>query len=117
MLPEKFDRKGDQGCVYRLTEISLGRWARPKYFQHLQKKYLPHREPDLSLFNANEIKVIDDVLQKLSGMNASTISEYSHQDVPWVVTPDRQKIDYESVFYRTPAYSVREYCNDDVQTH
>lgn len=91
--------------------------VKSKYFHHLQKKYLPHQEPDLSVFNANEIKVIDDVLQKLSGMNASTISEYSHQDIPWMVTPERQKIDYESVFYRTPAYSVREYSNDEIQAH
>ncbi len=90
--------------------------VKSKYFQHMQKKYLPHREPDLSVFNANEIKEIDHVLQKLSGMNAATISEYSHQDVPWMVTPERQKIDYESVFYRTPAYSVREYKNDEIQT-
>lgn len=91
--------------------------VKSKYYQLLQKKYLPHREPDLSLLNANEIKVIDDVLQKLSGMNASTISEYSHQDVPWMVTSDKEKIDYESVFYRTPAYSVREYGNDEIQAH
>ena len=106
-----------QTIVNEMIEHQEIEVIKSKYFQHLQKKYLPHREPDLSLFNANEIKVIDDVLQKLSGMNASTISEYSHQDVPWVVTPDRQKIDYESVFYRTPAYSVREYCDDDIQTH
>lgn len=83
--------------------------VKSKYFQHMQKKYLPHRDADLSIFNANEIKLIDSVLLKLSGMNASTISEYSHQDVPWVTTPEHQPIDYESVFYRTPAYSVREY--------
>jgi transcriptional regulator with XRE-family HTH domain len=82
--------------------------VKSKYFQHLQKKYLPRQEPDLTVFNANEIKLIDDVLQKLSGMNASTISEYSHQDVPWIVTPERKKIDYESVFYRTSVYSVRD---------
>lgn len=93
-------------------EIEL---VKSKYFQHLQKKYLPHREPDLAIFNANEIKTIDDVLQKLSDMNASTISEYSHQDIPWMVTPEMEKIDYESVFYRTPAYSVREYNSDEVQ--
>lgn len=90
--------------------------VKSKYFQHLQKKYLPRQEPDLSVLNANEIKVIDDVLQKLSSMNAATISEYSHQDVPWMVTSDRKKIDYESVFYRTPAYSVREYSNDEIQS-
>jgi transcriptional regulator with XRE-family HTH domain len=87
------------------------------YFQHLQKKYLPRREPDLSVLNANELKVIDDVLQKLSDMNAATISEYSHQDVPWVITGDQQKIDYESVFYRIPAYSVRDYTSDDIQAN
>lgn len=106
-----------QSIVNEMIENKQIEVVKSKYFQHLQKKYLPHQEPDLSVFNANEIKVIDDVLQKLSGMNASTISEYSHQDVPWMVTSERQKIDYESVFYRTPAYSVREYSNDEIQTH
>lgn len=106
-----------QSIVNAMIENKQIEVVKSKYFQHLQKKYLPHQEPDLSVFNANEIKVIDDVLQKLSGMNASTISEYSHQDVPWMVTSERQKIDYESVFYRTPAYSVREYSNDEIQAH
>jgi len=106
-----------QAIVNEMIENKEIEVVKSKYFQHLQKKYLPHREPDLSIFNANEIKLIDDVLQKLAGMNASTISEYSHQDVPWIVTPERQKIDYESVFYRTPAYSVREYNDDEIQTH
>lgn len=83
--------------------------VKSSYFQHAQKKYLPCREPNLAVLNANEIKLIDDVLNKLSDMNAATISEYSHEDVPWKVTPDQEKIDYESVFYRTPPYSVREY--------
>jgi len=106
-----------QAIVNEMIEKKEIEAVRSKYFEHMQKKYLPHRDPDLSVFNANEIQVIDDVLQKLSGMNASTISAYSHQDVPWIVTPDRKRIDYESVFYRTPAYSVREYSDDEVQTH
>lgn len=106
-----------QSIVNEMIENKEIEVVKSKYFQHLQKKYLPLQEPDLSVFNANEIKVIDDVLQKLSSMNASTISEYSHQDVPWMVTSERQKIDYESVFYRTPAYSVREYINDEIQAH
>jgi hypothetical protein len=42
-------------------------------------------------------------------MNASQISEYSHNDVPWMTTEEGDVIDYESVFYRTTPYSVREY--------
>lgn len=80
-----------------------------KYFHYPQTKYLPLREPDLSILNANEIKLIDEVLQNLSDMNASQISEYSHNDIPWQVAEDGQKISYESVFYRDQKYSVREY--------
>jgi len=106
-----------QAIVNEMIEKKEIEAVKSKYFEHMQKKYLPHRDPDLSVFNANEIQVIDDVLQKLSGMNASTISAYSHQDVPWIVTPEQKRIDYESVFYRTPAYSVREYSDDEVQKH
>lgn len=79
-----------------------------KFFKHSQKKYLPLRKPDLRRFKANEIKLIDEVIEKLSDMTAIQISEYSHGDVPWIITEDDKIINYESVFYRTPLYSVRE---------
>lgn len=82
------------------------------YFDFPQTKYLPLRKPDLSKFKANEIEVIDNVLNRLSDMNASQISEYSHNDVPWLTTVDGNTIEYESVFYRTHPYSIREYGED-----
>ncbi len=85
-----------------------------KYFQYPQTKYLPLKRPDLSKLKANEIKVIDDVLNLLSDLNASQISEYSHNDIPWLTTEDQEIIEYESVFYRTSQYSVRDY-NEDIQ--
>jgi len=80
-----------------------------KYFTHPQTKYLPLREPDLSIFSGREVELIDEVLNKLSDMNASQISNYSHNDVPWLTTEEGKIIPYESVFYRTPPYSVRNY--------
>jgi len=85
------------------------------YFQYPQTKYLPLRKPNLTKINAQEQKVIDDVLNILSDMNALQISEYSHNDVPWQTTEDGAVIDYESVFYRTPPYSVRDYSDEDIQ--
>ncbi len=79
-----------------------------KYFEYPQTKYLPLRNPDLSLITAEEIQLIDQVLNKLSDMNASQISEYSHNDVPWLTTDNGGIIEYESVFYRTAPYSVRD---------
>ena len=89
--------------------------VKTKYFKYLQKKYLPRREPDLSKLNANELKIIDNVLERLSDKNATEIGAYSHNDVPWLTTEDGKIIEYESVFYRTPAYSVRSYDEKDIQ--
>jgi len=82
------------------------------YFQYPQTKYLPLRKADLSKLKANEIEVINDVVNRLSDMNAAQISEYSHSDVPWLTTENNGIIEYESVFYRTSPYSVREYSED-----
>lgn len=86
-----------------------------KYFKYPQTKYLPKRKPDLTKLKAHEIKMIDEVIERLSDLNAAEISEYSHNDVPWQTTEEGAIIDYESVFYRTPPYSVRNYNGNDIQ--
>ena len=83
--------------------------VKDSYFSYPQTKYLPKRKADLSGLRANESELIDSVLNKLSDMNATQISDYSHNDVPWLTTEDGKIIEYEAVFYRTPMYSVREY--------
>lgn len=80
-----------------------------KYHGYRQVRYASLHEPDLSILGGHEIKLIDDVLNRLSDMNAAQVSEYSHGDIPWVTTEDGDIIEYESVFYRTPLYSVRQY--------
>lgn len=83
--------------------------VKSKYFTYDQKKYLPLRKPDLSLLSAREIEHIDDVLNRLSDKSATEMSRYSHEDIPWKVHADGQKISYETVFYRDEKYSVRSY--------
>ena len=78
-----------------------------EYHGYRQTRYLPLRKPDLFILRAHEIKLIDEVLGRLSYMTANKISEYSHGDVPWLTTEDGKIIEYESVFYRTPLYSMR----------
>ncbi len=83
-----------------------------KYFNYDQKKYLPtpSKQYGLSkLLNARELQHIDEVLARLSDKNACELSDYSHQDLPWIVAKDGDTIDYETVFYRTPKTSVRNY--------
>jgi transcriptional regulator with XRE-family HTH domain len=98
----------------KYEEQLIGATYESTYFEYPQTKYLPVRKADLTKFKANEIELIDNILYRLSGMNASQISEYSHNDVPWLTTENQGIIEYESVFYRTPSYSVREY-DEDIQ--
>ena len=86
-----------------------------RYFEYPQTKYLPLRSPDLSILKANEVELIDDVLNRLSDMNANQISDYSHKDVPWLTTENGEAIEYEAVFYRHPPYSVRDYGEENIQ--
>lgn len=82
-----------------------------KYFQYDQKKYLPRRKADLSIFSAREIELINYEIERFKDFNASKIKEYSHKDVPWIGAQDLEVINYEAVFYRTPEFSVRQYDN------
>jgi len=81
-----------------------------KYFNYPQRKYLPLREPDLTkLKDARELQHIEEVLARLGDKNARELSDYSHEDVPWIVAQEGRPLDYEAVFYRTPKTSVRNY--------
>ena len=82
------------------------------YFGHYQIKYLPEKPVKLSALSKREIKHIDDILEKYSDKSADALSEISHKDIPWIIAKDGEAIDYESVFYRTDATSVRKYGDD-----
>lgn len=79
------------------------------YHGKAQTRYVPLKKPDLNMITAAEKKVIDDVVDRFSSRSARWLSEYSHEDTPWKATEFKENIDYELVFYRTPAYSVRDY--------
>ena len=83
--------------------------VKSQFFQYPQTKYLPVKKSNLDSLSANQIKHIDEVLDRLGNKNATELKDYSHEDVPWITTEQNQPIDYETVFYRTPKTSVRNY--------
>ncbi len=86
--------------------------VKTKYFNKDQTKYLPIKEPNLSLLSGQEIKHIDDELARLSDMTAKKLSEYSHKDIPWIGANMGEIMDYEAVFYRNDDTSRREYVEE-----
>ena len=87
--------------------------VKTKYFDKEMTKYLPLIEPDLSVLNARELEHINKTLVRLSDKSAKELSEYSHKDIPWIGTEYKEIIDYDSVFYRNAATSVREYDEEE----
>lgn len=79
------------------------------YHDYKQIKYIPLVKPNISLLTATEKEIIDNIIERLSSMNANQIEDYSHEDIPYEITADLDIIDYETVFYRKDLHSVREY--------
>ena len=79
------------------------------YFTYEQKKFLPRKEPNLEMLNAQEVSMVDNVLARYGDMTAAQLTLLSHEDTPWIAAGEGEDIDYEHVFYRPEKLSVREY--------
>lgn len=88
--------------------------VKTKFFNKEQTKYIPVTKPDLSVFSGQELNHIDEEIEKLGNKTAKELSDFSHKDVPWIITPEGKEIQYESVFYRTPETSVRVYKDNEI---
>jgi len=83
-----------------------------RFFDKDQRKYLPVKNPDLSVFSGRELQHIDEEIARLGHKTAKELSDFSHQDIPWISTEIGKNIPYEAVFYRTKDTSVRTYEKD-----
>ena len=79
------------------------------YHHYKQTRYLPLKKANLKELKASEKEVLDRVIEQFSDWSAKVISEYSHKDIPWLVSKDGEAIDYELALYREAPYSVRNY--------
>jgi uncharacterized phage-associated protein len=102
--PKHFDK-----TITNLKIKKMIHTDRHNYHGHNQEKFLCDAEPKLSHLTAQEKLLVDKVIGKLCNMNATQISSYSHLDMPWKATNNQGIIKYELVFYRDPAFSVRQY--------
>lgn len=86
---------------------------RTEFYNHEMLKYLPLQKPDLTKLSAQELDFIDSVLEKHSDKTATELSAFSHKDIPWIGAKDKEVLEYEAVFYRTPETSVRTYVEEN----
>lgn len=63
---------------------------------------VPERQPDLSLFSAEELRIADEVFDELRHFNAKAVSDFAHyRSAGWRVMENGEDIPYESAFCST----------------
>jgi transcriptional regulator with XRE-family HTH domain len=103
-VPQKLDM-----IINQMIEEALIQRVKTDYHGLPQTRYLPLVKSDLTELKASEKDVIDRVIDQMGNWTAKTISDYSHKDLPWEVTDEGQKINYNLALYRELPYSVRVY--------
>ena len=74
-----------------------------------QNRLVPLRDPDLSLFSAQEIAIVDKIIRRFKDENAGSVSELSHAFLGWKaaraegeIKNTNISIPYETVFVKSP---------------
>ena len=64
----------------------------------IQKRTINLRSPDLSVFTAEEIALVDEVIEALESTRAEAVSDLSHRLVGWKVVQEGESIPYNTIF-------------------
>lgn len=86
------------------TLESDGRIARRS--RHLRADYKPQEvflllaEPDISVFDADDLFVINRVVRKYGNLDGMELEALTHAEAPWVGTDRNAVIGFELAFYR-----------------
>jgi uncharacterized phage-associated protein len=103
-VPQKLD-----AIINQMINSGQIERIKTRYFDKTQTRYIPLVNPDLTVINGAEKEIIDRVIDQMSDWSASSISDYSHLDMPWLASKEGEEINYELVFYREAPFSVRNY--------
>lgn len=94
--------RGIVPAVEAIQESGECAWAERSYYGLTLKKLIPLREPDLSPFTGPEVDLVQRVIAQLANLNATEVSELSHQFAGWQAADDGEEIPYETVFVAEP---------------
>jgi hypothetical protein len=70
---------------------------------HVQKRLVNLREPNLDVFTASEMSLVDSIIDGLRDSTAEEVSELSHRMAGWKIADPGEIIPYETVFVSADA--------------
>ena len=69
-----------------------------EYYGFRQRRLIPLREADLSSFSEDELRIVDEVLASLDNLNASDLTNLTHDFIGWQLADSGERIPYPTVF-------------------
>ena len=72
--------------------------SRP-YMTKFQKRIVAKRPPDLSKFTTDEIRIVDEVISEFWELNATEVTDLSHEEYGWRLTDDGESIPYTAALF------------------
>lgn len=78
----------------RLVDDGEAELERRDFLGYQQHRLVPRRTADVSVFTAEELETIHDVLDDLAGMTGREVSDLSHEEAGWRLTEDGDTIPY-----------------------
>ena len=90
---------GTYGPIFDNKDAILNLLVKQNYLEMVNDEedkilFKPTIEPDLVLFNKQELEIMDNVLSKLKGKNANKLTDWSHKFKGWIETKDGELISY-----------------------
>ncbi len=78
-----------------LGEITV---SRQSHYGYPQDRIIPRRDPDLSAFTGDELKLVERVIEGFRNDNATQLSNLTHHFPGWQSAATREVIPYEAIF-------------------
>ena len=89
------------------------------YFGRKQVKFIAQRDPDVSVFKKDELVIINDVIESISNVSASQISDYTHTFISWVFARPKEKLPFYTFLLTStdPETKHFEWANDIIKSY
>lgn len=66
------------------------------YFGRKQIRHIAKREPDIEVFEKDELVLINDVIESIGDKSAKDLSDYTHTFVSWIVANNMEQLPFYS---------------------
>lgn len=89
-------------AIERLKEKGKIAISKVNFYGYGQKRVIPLKDPDISSFTAEEIALVDEIIDCFKNDTAQSVSRISHGELGWQVAKWGEEIPYEVALVMSP---------------